>query len=417
LNKAYVTRATCRLCGAAELEKAVSIGLSPVSEKYVPAERRSEPEIKVPLDLFFCHSCSHVQLVDVVEAEFLWSDYTFRTADNARLVEHFADYVSRVQAFSEPRSDSLIVDIGSNDGTLLKHWKRKGFESVLGIDPAPEIGAEANAEGIETIVEFFDVEIAKRILTSHGYAEVVTANNVYAHCDDLVGMTEAIRTILHRDGIFVFEASYLLDIIEKDLIGTIFHEHLSYHSVLALDKFFRNLDLELIHVERGPEQGGSIVGYVQHVGGRFKRRKTVQELIDLEIGAGLDEIQPLLEFDERLKQNKRSIQKIISEIEEQGGAIAGFGAARAGTTLLTYYDVGKNLDYLLDDNESKQYRFSPGERLEVLPTSEIYRRDPSCIVILAWLHADKVISSHKRFVEAGGRFVRLFPTVEVVSAP
>lgn len=414
LKKPYYSNDCCRLCQGASLKRVVSLGSSPVSEKYLSSDELDSPEIKVPLDLYFCADCSHVQLIDVVDPEYLWSDYTFRTGDNAKLVEHFSDYVARVQKFSTMDKSSLIVDVGSNDGTLLHAWRACGFTNLLGIDPASEIAAEATSAGIETLVGFLNSQIVDQVSEKYGLAKIVTANNVYAHCDDLVGMTQSIRSLLDQDGLFVFEASYLLDIVEKDLIGTIFHEHLSYHSLLSLTDFFLRQDMELVHVERGPEQGGSIVGYVQHIGGPWKAEDSVSDLISLEKERKLDQAATFELMATRLGQAKLSVQEVIGECRETGITVAGFGAARAGTTLLSFFEIGKDLDFLLDDNQSKHYKFSPGDHLEVLPTKDLYDRNPGCVVILAWIHAEKIIANHQNYLKQGGSFLRVFPTVEMV---
>ena len=414
MKEPYYTSSTCRLCQSEKLECAVSLGLSPVSEKYVNRDELGEPGVMVPLDLYFCSNCSHVQLVDVVEPEYLWSDYTFRTGDNPALIEHFSDYASRVHTFANLNETDLIIDVGSNDGTLLKSWQRKGFRNVLGVDPAIDIGAEANASGVETLIGFLNQAIAEKILEQHGRAKLITANNVYAHCDDLIGMTQAIRSVLDPDGLFTFEASYLLDIVEKDLIGTIFHEHLSYHSVISLQSFFLRQDMELVHVERGPEQGGSIVGYVQHRHGPWRETGAVQGLVDLERSRKLDQLKPLNAMEERLNDSKEKLQQIIRTVKKKGGKIAGFGAARAGTTLLSFFQIGSDLEFLMDDNTNKHHKYSPGDRLEVLPTTSIYDRSPECVVILAWIHAENIISKHQQYLKRGGAFVRIFPRVEIV---
>jgi hypothetical protein len=416
LKKSYYTASACRLCQSEALQRAVSLGLSPVSEKYISAEELGESEIIVPLNLYFCSLCAHVQLIDVVEPEYLWSDYTFRTGDNPALIDHFSDYSSRVLEFSKINNEDLIVDIGSNDGTLLKAWQAKGFKNVLGVDPAVDIAGEANAAGVKTLIGFLDFSMADKIISISGHAKIITANNVYAHCDDLVGMTQAIRSVLDEDGLFVFEASYLLDIVEKDLVGTIFHEHLSYHSVISLKRFFHSQNMELVHVVRGPEQGGSIVGYVQHHGGPWQVRETVQDLVQLELDKKLNQVSTFHKMEQRLNESKLALQGIIADFRKDGGAIAGFGAARAGTTLLSFFEVGHELEFLLDDNPLKHHKYSPGDRLEVIPTKDIYERNPTCVLILAWLHAEKIITKHQTYLDSGGTFVRLFPKVEIIRA-
>ena len=414
VNKLYRTRDTCRLCNSKKLEVVVPLGKSPVSEKYLTKENLSDEQIRVPLNLYFCLECSHVQLLDVVEPDFLWSDFTFQTANNPALVEHFHDLSKRILSLNPIGKDGLIIDVGSNDGTLLRCFKERGYRNVLGVDPADVIASEATRKGIPTINAYMNGVTADKILKDQGKASLVTANNVYAHVDNLSGMTNAIKTVMAEDGIFVFEVSYLLDVVDKMLIGTIFHEHLSYHSVRAMRRFLESQGLELIHVERGPEQGGSIVGYAQFSGGPKDLKESVAKLIELEKEYKLDKPETIRGMYERLESVKAEVRKLISDLRENGKSIGGFGAARAGTTLLGYFEIGHQIDFLADDNKSKHYKFSPGDKIEVLPTSEIYHKRPDYLLILAWLHADKIIQNHLRFIDEGGAFLSLFPSVNIV---
>ncbi|MCU7834986.1 MAG: methyltransferase domain-containing protein [gamma proteobacterium symbiont of Taylorina sp.] len=414
MKQAFYTRDNCRLCGSTNLEVVIPLGLSPVSEKYTTTSNTSKQEIKVPLDLYFCHDCSHVQLIHIVEADFLWSDFTFKTANNPQLVKHFEDYANRVLAIIDIKENDLIVDVGSNDGTLLKCFQQLGKMNVLGVDPAQEIAAEAIANSITTKIDFMNHHTAEDIVLNYGKAKIVTANNVYAHADDLSEMTQAIKEILDQNGIFVFEVSYLLDVVDKMLIGTIFHEHLSYHSVSSLQMFLEKQGLHLFHVERGSEQGGSFIGYAQYKDGKQAERSSVKELLELEKKYGLNKVETLHYMFHRLEAVKADVLKLVTQIKQSAKSIAGFGAARAGTTLLSYFQIGQYMDYLIDDNVSKQGKFSPGDKLEVLPSSNIYEKKPDYLLILAWIHADNIIKQHQLFIDQGGRFVRLFPEIEVV---
>ena len=416
MKELYTVRSTCRLCGSRNLELVVPIGESTVSEKYLTKENLSEKQEKVPLDLYYCLQCTHVQLLVVVEPDFLWSDYTFETARNPALVGHFNDLVQRILNFSRIGKNNLIIDVGSNDGTMLRCFKDAGYNNILGVDPADVIAAEATKNGIPTINAYMIEETSGKIFKEHGKASVITANNVYAHVDDLAGMTEAIKAVLAEDGLFVFEVSYLLDVVEKMLIGTIFHEHLCYHSVKAMSRFFKSQDLELIHVERGPEQGGSIVGYAQLCGGPRVTQDSVVKLIELEKEFKLDKPETIHGMYKALESVKTEVRSLISDIRKNGKSIAGFGAARSGTTLLSYFQIGDQIDFLVDDNKSKHYKFSPGDKLEVFPTSDIYSKKPNYLLILAWLHADKIIQNHKRYLDEGGIFLRLFPGVTEIKS-
>jgi len=414
MKELFTTRSSCRLCGSKNLELVVPLGDSPVSEKYLTKENLLEKQDQVSLDLYFCLECTHVQLLAVVEPDFLWSDFTFKTANNPALVAHFKDIAQRIMNFNPIDKNDLIIDIGSNDGTLLRCFKDVGYDNVLGVDPADEIANEATQNGIPTINAYMDKETANKIFKEHGKASVITANNVYAHVDDLSGMTNAIKAVLAEDGIFVFEVSYLLDVVEKMLIGTIFHEHLCYHSVKAMSHFLESQDMELIHVERGPEQGGSIVGYAQFSDGSQDIQNSVSKLLKLEKERRLDRPETIRGMYEGLESVKTEVRNLISDLRKDSKTVAGFGAARAGTTLLSYFGIGSQLDFLVDDNKTKHYKFSPGDKLEVFPTSDIYTKKPDYLLILAWLHADKIMQSHKKYLDEGGTFLCLFPGVKEV---
>lgn len=415
-NKDYISyaRTSCRLCLSKEIELAVKMGKSPISEKYVKKDNLEKIIPKVSLDLYFCKNCSHVQLIDVVNPDFLWADFTFKTSRDKKLIKHFENYVERVTDIQKIESEDLIFDVGSNDGTLLQCFKDKGFKNILGIDPASQIVDQANLSGIKTIKGYFDPEIAKKINSTDGKAKVITANNVFAHMDDLRGMLQSIKLMMNDESIFVFEVSYLLDVVKKMLIGTIFHEHLSYHSLISLKKFLNSFNLDIIKVERGPEQGGSIICYAKIKKDSNKIDESVPELIALEEKEGLNKIETIQEMNFKLKNLKIELNKTVKKIKDENKKISGFGAARSGTTFLSFFDIGKYIDNLYDDNNEKHFKFSPGDQIEVLPTSQIRQNKPDYLIILAWIHADRIIQNNQSYLESGGAFLRFFPTIEVI---
>src|SRR3990167_2591516 len=238
-------RHTCRLCLSKDVVCVVKLNPVPLAEKYTqtPDEARTAP--KYPIDLYMCQPCGHVQLLDVINSKELWSDYTYHSGQTQGIVRHFETVSKNIIARYAPAPGSLAIDIWSNDGTLLRFFKQAGYK-VLGIDPAKEIAKKATESGIETICSTLTNEAAKKIRQKYGPASVVTAFNVYAHVDDLGDMTDGIRTLLSNDGLFVFEVQYLLDIVDHMLIGTIFHEHMSHHSLTPLTKFFDQRGLEMI---------------------------------------------------------------------------------------------------------------------------------------------------------------------------
>lgn len=413
-NNITYARNSCRLCLSKEIEMAVNMGKSPISEKYVKKENLENIIPKVSLNLYFCKNCSHVQLIDVVNPDFLWADFTFKTARDIKLINHFKDYVERVINVQQINDEDLILDIGSNDGTLLQCFKDKGLQNILGVDPASQIVDQANLSGIKTIKGYFNLELANKISSINGKAKVITANNVFAHMDDLRGMLEAIKFMMNEESIFVFEVSYLLDVVKKMLIGTIFHEHLSYHSIISLKQFLNSFNLDIIKVERGPEQGGSIICYAKIKKQSNKIHNSVFELIALEKKEKLDKIETIQKMNDQLTDLKNELNKIIKKIKHENKTISGFGAARSGTTFLSYFGIGNHIDYLYDDNKEKHFKFSPGDQIEVLPTKDINENKPDYLIILAWIHADIIISKNQNYLENGGAFLRFFPKIEII---
>ena len=389
---------------------------TPIADAYVGADQLRAPQARYPLDLYFCRDCTHVQLLDVVDPRLMFrSDYTYASGGSAGIVRHLGEHARSLLEREQPESGALVVDIGSNDGTFLRFFKDAGMTS-LGVDPATELARQAARSGIETLTEFLDVGVARRILGSHGPARIVTANNVFAHADDLAGMAESIRVLLRPDGVFAFEVSYLIDIVDRMLLGTIFHEHLSYHTVRPLRRFLARHDLELFDVSRNTIQGGSLIGLAQPAGGPRPVSDRVTELVRLEEDRRLHDPETLRQFDRRIESMKQDVKSLFAEIQGQGGVVAGFGAARGGTTLLYRLDVGDDIRFIVDDSPAKQGLFTPGHHIPVLPAAALYERRPDYVFILAWVHAKAIQQSHRRYVEEGGRFIHTFPAVRVVAA-
>jgi SAM-dependent methyltransferase len=412
--KPFHKRNNCRLCEATDLELVVPITATPVADAYVPKEALSETQESYPLDLYQCLSCGHVQLRDVVAPEILFTKYSYFTGRTGGLLKHFKEYAERVVGKNEVPKGSLVVDVGSNDGTFLRCFLELGMK-VLGVDPAENIAAAANASGIETLTAFFSEEIAKRIRAERGPAKVVSANNVFAHTDDMGGMADAVRTLLADDGVFVFEVSYLLDVVEQMLLGTIFHEHVCYHSVKPLDAFLRRHGMELIDVHRVGIQGGSIIGTAQLLGGPRKVEPAVAELKALEDKADLHNPATLRAFSSKIETIRADVTQLVSQLHANGKIIAGFGAARSGTFLIYHFNLGEILTFIVDDSPDKQGLYSPGYHIPVLPTSTLYERKPDYAFILAWVHSRAIIQNHQRFLDEGGQFIVCFPRIQVVS--
>lgn len=309
----------CRLCSGTSLRQVLPLEASPIADAYVPASRLTEPQPRFPMDLYQCDACGHVQLLDVVSPDVLFKDYFYNTSDSPGLVEHFRKYVEALATRFAPQAGELAVDIGSNDGTVLRFWRDRGLR-VCGVDPAERIAAEATARGLPTRCAYFNAELGRSLRAEIGAARFVTANNVFAHADDLPGILDGVRELLDDRGVFVFEVSYLVDIIERKLFDTVYHEHLCYHSIGPLVKFFHAHGMELFDVERIATKGGSIRVFAQHRGGKRPTAPVVDELLTGERAIALDQGAPFPTLVAALQKNKQELHRQLAAVRAAGGA-------------------------------------------------------------------------------------------------
>ncbi len=413
MNGCY-RRDACRLCGSNRLKSILTLTPTPPANAFVDSSQLNLPQLVFPLDLFFCDDCTHAQLLDVVDPQVLFSDYVYVSGTSQVFVSHFKEYATTISdKYASKTKKQLVIDIGSNDGTLLEQFKNIGF-NVLGIDPARKIAQQASANGIKTVPAFFSKNLAEKIKTEYGQAHLVTANNVYAHADDLIDITRGIRTLLKPNGVFVFEVSYLVDVFEKTLFDTIYHEHLAYHCVRPLVKFFAAQDMQLVAAKRTEAHGGSLRGIVQLAGGIHKADSSVDSLIALEKSLGLDKVETLQAFGSKIENVKYELTNYLHSLKAQGKSVAGFGAPAKATTLMYHFSIGPDIvEFIVDDNPLKQGLFSPGMHIPILPTAAIYEKKPDAIIILAWNFAEPIIKNHAKFLNMGGEFIVPLPTVKI----
>lgn len=408
-------RSTCRLCDGGQLEKVLSLTPTPPANAFVTPERADEPQAVFPLELFFCQDCCHIQLLDVVDPAVLFEDYVYVSGTSPVFVRHFEEYAKALRQEFEPPDGCLVVDIGSNDGTLLKFFKEAGF-SVLGVDPAREIAREASERGIETVPAFFTRELACRFRAERGEVSIVTANNVFAHADDLGNIVEGVRDFLADDGVFAFEVSYLRDVYENTLFDTVYHEHLSYHTVKPLVAFFAKHGMQLIAAHRVNTHGGSLRGIAQHAGGPHAVDDSVEQLISEEEALGLDKADTFVEFGTRIDTLRDELSGLLRELKAAGHSIAGYGAPAKATTLMFHFGLGPDvIDFIVDDSPLKQGLFSPGLHIPVLPSSVLAERRPDYLLILAWNFAEPIMRNNSDYADKGGRFIVPIPQLKIVA--
>ena len=406
-------RKTCRLCGSSALEVVLPLTPTPLADAYISADHLHEEQPVYPLDLYLCTNCGFSQLLDIVIPQVIYLDYIYETVSSLGLVDHFRRYANQVTATIKPPENALVVDIGSNDGTLLSFFKKRGMR-VLGVDPAREIALSATASGIETLSTFFTNDLASQILNERGPATIITANNLYANVDDLATLTEAIHHLLSPDGVFVFESFYLADWMQNMVFDFTYHEHLSYFSVKPLASFFQRHDMELIDVQRVPTKGGSIRCTIQRSGGPRPVSPAIAELADMETKLGLQRAETFKSFATRIDHAKEQTLELVRSLLTNGKSIAGYGASATTTTLIYHFGLGDELSFIADDYPAKQNLYSPGYHIPVLAPQALYERKPDYVLILAWRYAAPIIENHKAFIEQGGKFIVPLPELKII---
>jgi len=405
-------RNTCRGCDGNELDLFFSLAPTPIGDAYVTADKLNVAQPSYPIDLYMCRSCGLAQLIDVIDPDVLYGDYIYVTSSSTGLSEHFQGYADSVVSRCKLAPGALVVDLGSNDGTLLRCFQNRGM-SVIGVEPASHIAAHAASMGVPSISEYFTPSLATKMVSAHGHASLITANNVFANIDDLMSWVRAVDILLAADGIFVFESYYLADLLENTVFDFIYHEHLSSFSVRPMQALFQRVGLELIAVERVVTKGGSLRYFVQRGGGPLSDDGTVENMLAFEARIGLYRKETFVAYADKIQGLKAQTLDFLVAAKRDGKSVAGFGASITGTTLIYHFDIGKYLDYLVDDNPAKQDRFSPGIHLPVLPSSALGERKPDYVIILAWRFADIIIKKNQNYLKDGGEFLIPVPEFKI----
>ena len=400
-------RAQCRLCRSDKLECVVNLTPTPPANAFVTTGQLNIPQVTYPLDVYRCDACGHLQLLDIIDPKELFSHYVYVSSTSPVMVEYLRRQAERIIGRAGLKPGDLVVEFGSNDGTLLRFFKEAGMR-VLGVDPAANV--VPNTADIPTITDFFCFEVARRIREEHGPAKAVCAYNVCAHIDDLQGVVDGVRTLLAEDGQFVFEVGYLYDVYRKTLFDTVYHEHVDFHHVEPLQQFFSANGMSLVHTEQSDIQGGALVGYV--ASGKRQPEDSVAALIALEREAGLDKAETFRRWGQAIHRKGNELSILLQGLKKAGKSIAAYGAPAKATTLMYHFGLDKTiLDYIVDDNPIKQGMFTPGLHVPVLAPSVLYERKPDYVLLLAWNFAESIIARHSRYAGDHGRFITPLPNL------
>ena len=404
----------CRLCKSKKLKTVLDLGKTPPANSFLKKNQLNNTEDFFPLAVSFCSNCGHLQLTHVVSPEILFRDYVWVSSTSPVTVSHFEEYARSVFKEIKLKKGDLVVEMGSNDGVLLKPFKKLGAR-VLGVDPARNVSRRTIREGIPTLPHFFNVKVAKQIVKKYGNANVIAANNVFAHIHDLDEIIRAVQTLLDKDGAFIVEAPYTIDLLEKNLFDIIYHEHVSYLSVRPLDRFFKSFGMEIFDIVKTEVHGGSVRIFIKFRDAKYTIKKSVQKFIDLEKKLKLDDINTYRQFAKHIEKNKTALGKLLKKLKKENKSIAGYGAPAKATTLLYYFGIGtETLDFIADDSSFKQGLFTPGKHIPVTSPSEIYSRKPDYLVILAWNFARPIMKMHQDFKKEGGKFIVPVPKPNIV---
>ncbi len=407
----YVHKTQCRVCKGTDLVRFLSLGEHPPVDNFTDKAHIKE-EKRYPLDVYFCRMCNLVQLLDVVaEDELFHGEYAYFSSASAPLVEHFKSYAEDLKKDFLQKND-LVVDIGSNDGILLQFFT--GTYRVLGIEPSSNVAEIARSKGIETIDGFFTVEMAGKIVEKYGKAKIVTANNVFAHIDDIDEIVEAVKTLLSDDGVFVSESHYLLDLIEKREFDTVYHEHLCYYSVKPLIHLFERFGMEVFDVRRVGVHGGSIRVYARKKSGK-PRNPSVEILLKLEEEAGLHSIERFSGFQKEVEAIREKLVSLVRGFRKEGKTVTAYGAPAKGNTLLNFCGfTADDLKYVTDTTPQKIGLLTPGSHIPVVSPEILATETPDYILLLAWNYREFILKKEKALRERGAKFIIPIPEVEIV---
>ncbi len=408
--------AECRSCGSAELHPFLSLGKTPLADALVKPGFDFKLEERFPLDVAFCANCSLVQLLEEVPADKMFVDnYLYFSSFSDELLRHSRENVLRLIAERRLGPDSLVVEVASNDGYLLKNFAEFGVP-VLGIDPAPDQAAAANAAGVPTLARFFGTELADELVAEGKRADVIVANNVMAHVPGLNDVMAGVATLLADDGVVVIENPYVRDLIDHVEFDTIYHEHLCYHSCTAIDRLAQRHGLTLNHVENFPRLHGGTLRW--HLSRRTERSAAATAFLESEEASGLTSLAYYQGFAKRVQHVRTALHDLLEGLRRDGKTIAAYGAAAKGSTLVNTVGLDTDLvDFVVDRNVHKQGLLMPGTHQPILDVSALVERRPDYVLLLAWNFKDEIMAQQQEYIALGGQFIVPVPEPMIVTGP
>jgi hypothetical protein len=405
---------SCRLCGSNLDQTFVDLGMSPLCESYVPAERLDDPETFYPLNVRLCPSCLLVQLPAYISGEQIFSDYAYFSSYSDSWVAHAKQYAETMARRLALGPDSMVTEVASNDGYLLQHFLAMGIPA-LGVEPAANVAAVSQGHGITTLVEFLTSETGPAIASNHGRADLVVANNVFAHVPDIRGFAAGLRALVKDTGVVTLEFPHLLRLIERRQFDTIYHEHYSYLSLLTSSRALATANLRVVDVDELDTHGGSLRVYARPEDDAPEPTVRVKEVLEDEAAAGLHTLNGHAGFARDVLRIKADLLTFLLSAAAQGRTVAGYGAPGKGNTLLNHCGIRSDLvAYTVDRNPFKQGKFLPGTHIPIYPPERLAESRPDYILVLPWNLRTEVTHQLEYVRSWGARLVFPIPTLEIV---
>ena len=410
----------CAFCGSPALSEVIDFGAVAVAGAFLKKEEFAK-EKKYPLVIVFCTKCFAVQVRDHVDPKVLFAhDFYFSSAIKT-LRDHFIEYAGEITARFLPQpKKAVVVEFGSNDGVLLKPLADQGIGTVIGVDPAANIVKTVDDKRLTLVNDFFTVPVAKQLIKKHGKADLVCANNVYAHISDINGVTEATTTMLKDDGVFIFEVHYLGKIIEGMQYDMMYHEHIYYYSLLALQNHLARHGMAIFDLKPTPIHGGSYRYYACKNGSKYAAQisKSVEALRKNELDLGYDTAATYTKFASRVAHKREQLMTLLNALSKKGCMVAGYGASGRANTIIQYCGItDKHLSYIIDDAPAKQGMYTPGSHLPIR-NAEILKTDaPGYLLVFAWSFFNEIAAKNGAYIENGGRMIVPLPEVRVTMYP
>ena len=407
----------CSFCDSSDMSLIMDFGEMALAGGFVTADQFNK-EKKYPMRLYFCESCSAVQIVDKINESDLFEDYFYFSSSIGTLSAHFKDHAKDlVKRFFPQPAESKVMEFGCNDGIFLRPLSEEGIGTLIGIDPAVNVVNQIEIPNVSIINDFFNENSAEYVVEKFGKMDMVLANNVYAHISDMQGITRAIDQVLDEDGVFIFEVHYLDKIINDMQYDMIYHEHIYYHSLLSLENHFKRYGMVIFDVTPLQIHAGSMRYYVRkdHKKASNPVKDSVNLLRNEEIKKGFDKFSTYSSFAEKIRQQKSVLNNCLNEIKNQGKTIAGYGASGRANTMIQFCGIDHNqIDYIIDDAPAKQGFYTPGSHF-LIRSSEILDIDPpDYLLVFAWSFFEEISKKNKKYLQDGGKMITPLPEVRIV---